>query len=249
MASRKFPILVVAGVGNGGGTGASVARLFAKNGYRVAVLARNADQLNAFTESIKADGGEAAPFPVQAYTHDSMKATFSSIRTAWPDSEIRAAVWNAGAGIFKTFLDVTENDIKQSLDTNVIGAFAFARETILAFKEVEPNELGKRGTLIFTGATAAIRGNVWTSAFAAGKHGLRALSQSLAKEFGKENIHVAHSIIDGLIRTDHADKEKTANPSGSLNPDSIAKAYLNLANQDSSAFTWELDLRPAHEKW
>lgn len=66
-----------------------------------------------------------------------MKATFASIRTAWPDSEIRAAVWNAGAGIFKTFLNVTENDIKQSLDTNVIGAFAFARETILAFKEVE----------------------------------------------------------------------------------------------------------------
>ncbi|KAG8933270.1 hypothetical protein FRC01_010086 [Tulasnella sp. 417] len=256
MASRKLPILVVAGVGNGLGTGAATARLFAKNGYRVAVLARNADQLNAFAESIKADGGEAAPFPIQAYTHDSMKATFSSIRKAWPDSEIRAAVWNAGAGIFKTFLNVTEDDIKQSLDTNVIGAFAFARETILAFKEVEPNELGKRGTLIFTGATAAIRGNVYTSAFSAGKHGLRALSQSLAKEFNKENIQyrrdafqVSHAIIDGLIRTDRADQEKTANPHGALKPESIAKAYLSLANQDSSAFTWELDLRPAHEKW
>ncbi|KAG8947924.1 hypothetical protein FRC04_010120 [Tulasnella sp. 424] len=248
MASRKLPIIVVAGVGGGGGTGGATARLFAKNGYRVAVLARNADQLKAFAESIKADGGEAAPFPVEAYTHDSMKATFSSIKQAWPDSEIRAALWNAGAGVFKNFLDVTEDDIKQSLDTNVVGAFAFARETILAFKEAEPNDIGKRGTLIFTGATAAIRGNTWTSAFAAGKHGLRALSQSLAKEFGKENIHVAHSIIDGAIGTDRAPKEKAADPNQSLNPNSIAKAYLNLANQDSSAFTWELDLRPAHEK-
>lgn len=74
---------------------------------------------------------------MEAYTHDSMKATFSSIKQAWPDSEIRAALWNAGAGVFKNFLDVTEDDIKQSLDTNVIGAFAFARETILAFKETE----------------------------------------------------------------------------------------------------------------
>ncbi|KAG9012471.1 hypothetical protein FRB90_006707 [Tulasnella sp. 427] len=216
---------------------------------RVAVLARNADSLKSLAESIKADGGEAAPFPVESYTYDSMKSTFGSIKQAWPDSEIRAALWNVGAGVFKNFLDVTEDDIKTSLNVNVLGAFAFARETILAFKDTEPNELGKRGTLIFTGATAAIRGNTWTSAFASGKHGTRALSQSLAKEFGKDNIHVAHSIIDGAIRTERAAKEKVANPDGALNPDSIAKAYLSLANQDSSAFTWELDLRPAHEKW
>ncbi|KAG8893156.1 hypothetical protein FRC00_010937, partial [Tulasnella sp. 408] len=215
MASRKLPILVVAGVGSGGGTGGATARLFAKNGYRVAVLARNADRLNAFAESIKADGGEAAPFPVETYTHDSMKTTFSSIKQAWPDSEIRAALWNVGPGVFKNFLDVTEDDIKTIVDTNIVGAFAFA--------PARTNELGKRGTLIFTGATAAIRGNTYTSAFAAGKHGVRALSQSLAKEFGKQNIHVAHSIIDGPIRTDRADKEKAADPNAALNPDSIAK--------------------------
>jgi len=125
----------------------------------------------------------------------------------------------------------------------------------VAFKDLELNEVGKRGTLIFTGATASIRGNVVTSAFAAGKHGLRALSQSLAKEFGKQNIHVAHAIIDGGILTDMARQrmtpEQAANPDpdARLTPEAIANAYLFLTRQDRSAFTWELDLRPAHEKW
>lgn len=247
MASRKLPVLVVAGVGNGTGTGAATARLFAKNGYSVAVLARNPEHLKNLADSIKADGGDAAPFPVETYTHDTMKSIFGDIKKHWPESEIRAAVWNAGYGVWKPFLDLTPEEIKESVETNTIGPFAFARESILAFKDLELNEIGKRGTLIFTGATASIRGNVTTSGFAAGKHGLRALSQSLAKEFGKQNIHVAHSIIDGGIKTGR----RTDNPSAdtSLSPDSIANAYLFLARQDRSAFTWELDLRPAHEKW
>jgi len=99
-----------------------------------------------------------------------------------------------------------------------------------------------------------LRGNVVTSAFSAGKHGVRALSQSLAKEFGKENIHVAHAIIDGGILTDRSramkkSEEWEANEDVRLNPDAIAQSYLHLANQERSAWTWELDLRPAHEKW
>jgi len=253
MASRKHPILVVAGIGNGSGTGGATARLFAKSGYRVALLARNADELKKLASSIKGEGGEAEGFPVQAYTFDNVKTAFASIKQTWPDSEIRAAVWNAAAGTWKSFLDVTEEEIKTSLDTNVLGAFAFARESILAFKDLELNEIGKRGTLIFTGATASIRGNVTTSAFATAKNGVRALSQSLAKEFGKQNIHVAHAIIDGGILTDRArsyqSAEKLANPDALLTPEGIAKTYLFLANQERSGFTWELDLRPAHEKW
>ncbi|THH07724.1 hypothetical protein EW146_g9223, partial [Bondarzewia mesenterica] len=113
-------------------------------------------------------------------------------------------------------------------------------------------EKGKRGTLLFTGATASLRGNVTTSAFATGKFGLRALAQSLSKEFGKENIHVAHVIIDGGIVTDRSRARGEAwvnNPDVRLEPDSIAKAYQYLTEQDRSAWTWELDLRPAHEKW
>ncbi|KAG8900304.1 hypothetical protein FRB99_006124 [Tulasnella sp. 403] len=228
------------------------SRLFAKSGYRVALLARNPDHLKSLSESIKSDGGEAAPFPIDSYTHESMPGVFSSIKSTWPDADIRAAVWNAGLGTWKSFLDVTEKDIRESLDINVVGAFAFARESILAFKDLDLNEKGKRGTLIFTGATASLRGNTNTSVIAAGKHGLRALSNSLAKEFGKQNIHVAHAIMDGVIRTGQSKsyfpEDKLNDPDAMLSPDSIANAYLYLTDQDRSAMTWELDLRPAHEK-
>jgi NAD(P)-dependent dehydrogenase (short-subunit alcohol dehydrogenase family) len=102
-------------------------------------------------------------------------------------------VYNVGEAVFKNFLDVTPKDVQAVLQTGVAGAFSFARAAILAFKDNDLEQpSGKRGTLIFTGATASLRGGPLTSAFSAGKHGVRALSQSLAKEFGKENIHVAH---------------------------------------------------------
>jgi len=121
---------------------------------------------------------------------------WSSIHAQFPKPEyaIRAAVFNVGYGVWKPFLEITPQEVQDSLQTNVAAAFSFSRGAILAFKENKELEepAGTRGTLIFTGATAATRGNVVTSAFAAGKFGVRALSQSLAKEFGKENIHVAH---------------------------------------------------------
>lgn len=129
---------------------------------------------------------------VSAYDYATFADTFRKIRSEWPNTPIRSAVFNAGAGYWKSFLDVKEEEIRDSLDNNVIAAFGFAREAILAFKDQEENELGKKGTIIFTGATAALRGNKTTSAFAAGKFGLRALSQSLAKEFGPQGIHSAH---------------------------------------------------------
>jgi len=252
MAARR-PIFVVAGVGNGTGTGAASAHVFAKAGYRVALIARNADHLKKTAEEIKSAGGDAVSFPIKAYTHGELHTAFEAIKKHWPDEEIRVSVFNAGQGVWKPFLDITPEEVQSSVDTNIVAAFAFARESILAFKGLQLNEAGKRGTLIFTGATAAWRGNKTTSAFAAGKFGLRALSQSLNKEFGKQNIHVAHSIIDGGILTDRSkgtrDEEWLKNEDVRLNPKSIAKSYLYLANQDRSAWTWELDLRPAHENW
>ncbi|EJD00012.1 short-chain dehydrogenase/reductase SDR [Fomitiporia mediterranea MF3/22] len=254
MASQNArPILVVAGVGNGSGTGASTARVFAKEGYRVALIARNADHLKKTADEINAAGGVAAPFPVATYDAASLTSAFNSIKGQWPDSRLRVAVWNAGYGIWKPFLQITDEEVAEALNTNVRAAFAFSRLAITAFKENDLNDVGKRGALIFTGATAAWRGNTTTSAFAAGKFGLRALSQSLNKEFGKDNIHVSHSIIDGVILTDrvrsYRNDKDWENEDIRLNPDSIAKSYLYLVNQDRTAWTWELDLRPAHEKW
>ena len=111
----------------------------------------------------------------------------------WPspgNTELRVALWNVGVNVFGSFLTVTEADIQSSLEVHVTAGFSFSRKVILAMKENGLDQNGSRGTLIFTGATASIRGNIFTSAFAAGKHGIRALSQSLAKEFWKENIHV-----------------------------------------------------------
>lgn len=124
-----------------------------------------------------------------------MTSVWASIQQRFPKPEyvIRVAVFNAVAGIFKPFLSVTPEDVQDTLQTGITGAFAFSRAAILAFKENDLEEpTGKRGTLVFTGATSALRGGPFTSIFSAGKFALRALSQSLAKEFGKENIHVAH---------------------------------------------------------
>ncbi|KAI5117583.1 hypothetical protein M0805_004578 [Coniferiporia weirii] len=254
--SSKRPILIVAGVGNGSGTGAATARLFAKAGFRIALIARNADHLKKTADEINAAGGEAAAFPIAAYTSPALKSAFDAISSHWPatTSILRVAVWNAAFNIRKPFLEITDEEVGEAVDTNIRAAFAFSRSVITAFKENALDENGKRGTLIFTGATAAWRGNTTTSAFAAGKFGVRALSQSLNKEFGKDNIHVAHAIIDGSILTGQGKERKNdpaweQNADVRLDPDSIAKSYLYLTNQDRSAWTWELDLRPAHETW
>ncbi|RXW19136.1 hypothetical protein EST38_g6717 [Candolleomyces aberdarensis] len=249
-------VLVVAGVGNGSGTGAATARLFAKNGYSVALIARGADSLTKISDEINSAGGQATPFPLKSYSHEDIAATWAAIKQHFPkpEYEIRAAVWNAGQGVWKPFLEITPEEVQLSLDTGVAAAFAFARQSILSFKENEIDSTnGKRGALIFTGATASVRGNVVTSAFSAAKHGARALSQSLAKEFGKDSIHVSHAIIDGGILTDRSKERRDPswinNDNLRLRPESIAESYLYLVNQDNSSWTWELDLRPAHEKW
>jgi len=247
-------LFVVAGVGNGSGTGAASARAFAKQGYSVALLARG-DSLQKIADDIKQSGGDAHAFSLKDYTHQSIGDAFKAIKSHWPSVPVRVALFNAAFGVWAPFLETTPEQVQESIDTNVVAAFAFARESILLFREQDINEHGKRGTLLFTGATASIRGNTTTSAFSAGKHGLRALSQSLNKEFGKQNIHVAHSIIDGPILTDrqrsrHGDEpEWEKNKDLVISPESIANAYLYLASQDRSAWTWELDLRPSHEKW
>jgi NAD(P)-dependent dehydrogenase (short-subunit alcohol dehydrogenase family) len=257
------PLFVVAGIGNGSGTGAATARLFAKSGYRVALISRGPEYLNKLATELNQAGAEAAAFPLADYTPGSIKSAFASIKSHWPSSPLRVAVFNAGYGIWKPFLEITEDEVRESIDTNILAAFAFSRAALLEFTKLDletANEGGvagdarKRGTLIFTGATASIRGNTTTSAFSASKFAIRALSQSLAKEFGKQNIHVAHSIIDGGIITDRTKSRRNdpsweANQDVRLDPDSIAKTYLHLVEQDSSSWTWEIDLRPAHEKW
>jgi len=250
-------ILIIAGIGSGVGTGGATARAFSKAlGYRVALIARNPEKLKATADDIQKAGGEVKDFPVKDYSWSSITSVFSAIASHWPDGEIRATIWNAAQWHKGPFLEVKPADVQESVDVNVTAAFAFAQESVKAFLKAgeKATDSPSRGTLIFTGATAAIRGGAEYGVFAAGKHAQRALSQSLAREFGKQNIHVAHVIVDGLIITDRT-KERFSHTGllddehKRLSPEAIANSYLYLHQQDVSAWTHELDLRPAHEKF
>ncbi|KAI0260339.1 NAD-P-binding protein [Gloeopeniophorella convolvens] len=251
MSSR--PIIVVAGVGNSSGTGAATARLFAQSGYDVALIARESDSLRKFAAELKTGDVDAAAFPVADYNYAEVSAAFDAARAHWPNGAIRVALFNAGFALWKPFLETTPEEVTRVVDTNISAAFAFAHGALRAFEGLPLDARGKRGTLLFTGAIASVRENATLAAISAAKFALRSLSQSLSKEFGTQNIHVAHAVIDGGIITDvskaRRGKEWAANPDGAIKPESIAQAYLYLVNQDRSAWTWELDLRPAHEKW
>ena len=197
---------------------------------------------------------QAAAFPIPDYSYGATLSVFDTIVAhKWNSggpSEIRVGVWNAGAGGRKGFLDVTEEDITTSLQVNVTAAFAFSRGAILKFKENSLDERGKRGTLIFTGATASVKANALMSGFASAKFAMRALSTSIAKEFAPKGVHVAHAIIDGVIdipRTKEWLKDQP--PEAKIDADAIAEAYWNLHTQSKRCFTNEIDIRPMLEKW
>ncbi|KAE9404202.1 NAD(P)-binding protein [Gymnopus androsaceus JB14] len=242
------PVVIIAGIGVGGGTGGATARAFSKEGYSIALIARGSDSLKALEDELRASGADAASFLIPP---------FEAVRTRFPSPEyiVRAALYNAVDRVWKPFFEVTDEDMAGALQTQIEGAWYFSREAISEFKknDIEPIS-GKRGILMFTGATASLRGNTSTSIFSAGKHAQRGLSQSLAKEFGKDNIHVAHVIIDGAILTpfllsSRNDPTLQTNEDIRLSPQGIASTLLFLTKQHRSTWTWELDLRPAHEKW
>ncbi|CEQ42597.1 SPOSA6832_04428 [Sporobolomyces salmonicolor] len=276
MTASKF-IVVVSGLGNGTGTGASVARLFAKQlGYRIALLSRPRKEVDELKNEIKNAGGEAEVFNVDKYTHATLKTTFEKIKQTWPDGRLKAAVWNTAQWSNIPFLDIKEQDIELSAQLNIIAATAFAQEAVRAFT-ASGNGDDVGGTLIMTGATSAWRGKEGFGAFAAGKHGLRALSQSIAREYGPQGVHVAFvvhrsfcasrcsfaqyslslQVIDGVILTTRTAAMFANHPvKGSswlhdekqrLSPDSIARTYLFLHQQTPDAWTLEMDLRRAGE--
>ncbi|KAF9258817.1 short-chain dehydrogenase/reductase SDR [Marasmius fiardii PR-910] len=248
------PLVIVAGVGAGSGTGAASAKLFSKAGYDVALIARNANSLKTLADEINSSNfrGKATPFPTRSYCQPDIHSVLSSIWSHYSPKEsiFRIGIFNIGYPVFKPFLETTPEEWKSSIEGNTEAAYGFSRQVIPKLLENETNEefeldgkkvVGGKGSLIFTGATAALRGGKVTSAFSAAKGANRNLNHSLAKEFWPQGIHVAHAIIDGRIQGEYS---KTG-----LDPESIAQAYLNLARQDRTAWTWELDLRPAEEAW
>ena len=229
-------------LGVGPGLGAAVARRFAREGFAVALMARREGSATGVREEIEGAGGTALPVSADATDPASVAAAFDHIRSNLGAPEV--FVYNAGAFQMGGILDLSPEKFDECFRANCAGAFYAAQQVLPAMVEA------RRGTVLLTGATAALRGGARFSALAVGKFGLRALAQSMAREFGPQGIHVAHIIVDGQIDTPRVREMSPGRENHTmLSPDAIAETYWQLHAQDRSAWTLELDLRPAVESF
>jgi NAD(P)-dependent dehydrogenase (short-subunit alcohol dehydrogenase family) len=233
-------------IGAGDATGSAVARRFAKEGYTVCVARRTATALKPLVDQITVEGGKAVAFGLDARREDQVVNFFHQIEAEVGPVEV--LVFNVGGNVRFPVLETTSQKYFKVWEMCAMAGFLAGRE---AARLMLPRG---RGTLLFTGATASLRGAAGFSAFAGGKAALRALAQSMARELGPKGLHVAHVVIDGMIDTaftrEHfAQRVEEVGPDGILNPDHIADAYWWLHEQPRDAWTFELDLRPSAERW
>ncbi len=231
---------VAAVIGVGPGLGTAIARRFAREGFAVGLMARSEESLSAAREEVESAGGRALAVAADATDPASMARAFDEVREGLGDPEV--FVYNAGAFQMGGILELTPELFDDCFRANCSGAFYGAQQVLPAMLEKG------RGTVIFTGATAALRGSANFAALTTGKFGLRALAQSMAREFGPQGIHVSHVIIDGQIDTPRVREMSPEREEHTmLSPDAIAESYWQLYTQDPTAWTLELDLRPAVE--
>ena len=222
-------------VGAGSGNSAAVARALAADGYRVVLAARNISNLESLSAQI-----DAQAVSCDATSVESVADLFKSVEQSVGKADV--VLYNASAYTAGPITDLDPGLVLDSLMQTAYGAFLVAQQATIAMKQ-----LGG-GALFFTGATASIKGFPNFAPFAMGKFALRGLAQSLARELGPENIHVAHFIIDGGIAAPGRDLSKAETDSNAddaeLEPDAIAHTYMAVLRQHRSAWTHEVDLRP-----
>ncbi|MGE3293250.1 MAG: SDR family NAD(P)-dependent oxidoreductase [Geminicoccaceae bacterium] len=216
-------------VGAGDGLSASLARLFTNEGIRVALAARNIDKLGALAEATG-----AATFACDASEPDQVAALFEAVDRALGEPP-EIVVYNASARARGPLVELDPAEVARSLQVTAFGGFLVAQQ---ATRRMLPRG---RGAVLFTGASASVKGYRHSAPFAMGKFALRGLAQSMARELAPQGIHVAHFVIDGAIR---AAGRPEPSPDAHLDPDAIARAYLAILRQDRSAWTWEIELRP-----
>lgn len=229
---------VCAIIGIGPGNGRALTRRFARAGHRVAMVSRNADYLQELENEV--DGSLA--FPCDATDDAAVRATFERIhRDLGPVSTV---IYNAGAGIFKTTEEADAGDFEATWKTNTLGLVHVAQAALPQLRAQTP------ARLIVMGASAAWRGRAQTAPFASAKAAQRSLAQSLARQLGPEQIHVAYVVIDGVIDLPRTREMLPDQPDEFfLSADAIADSVWALCQQDPSAWTFELDLRPFGENW
>jgi len=233
-------------VGAGDATGGAVARRFARAGYVACVTRRSADKLEPLVRSIRDSGGEAHGFASDARKEDEVTALVEDIENRIGPIEV--FVFNVGANVPCGILEETPRKYFKIWEMACFGGFLTSQA--VARRMVARGQ----GTIIFTGATASLRGAANFAAFAGAKHAVRALAQSMARELGPRGIHVAHTVIDGaidtaFIRDSFPAKYAQKSQDGILSPEHIAEAYWYLHGQPRDAWTFELDLRPWLEPW
>ena len=237
-------------IGAGDFIGSAIARRFAREGYIVVAGRRNADKLEALKGTIEKDGGRCVTKAVDARVEDDVTAFLNSADEIAP---LEICVFNPGANVNFPILETTERVFRKVWEMACYGGFLTGREAARRMLK------HGKGTIIFTGATASVRGGVGYAAFASAKFGLRAVAQSMARELGPKNIHVAHLLIDAGVDTAFV-RERIKQRGGEaalaglkedqlMDPDSIANAYWFLHTQPRDGWTFELDIRPFMEKW
>lgn len=235
-------------IGAGDDTGAAIGRAFAREGMIACLVRRprHSEALAGLAQSIRDEGHQAIALPADAREEDEMIALVDRIEAEIAPLEV--AVFNIGANVSFPITEMTSRVYRKVWEMAAFSGFLMGREVARRMEE------RGRGTIIFTGATASTRGRPGMAAFAGAKHALRALAQSMARELGPKNIHVAHTIIDGaidsnFIRQNVPGVDQAREEDRILNPAHIAQNYVMLHRQPRDAWTHELDLRPWKETW
>jgi NAD(P)-dependent dehydrogenase (short-subunit alcohol dehydrogenase family) len=241
MTETPYRTALIVGVGSG--LSASLARLFSENGMKVALGARRADGLAALAKEI---GGKA--FACNAADPDDVAKLFAEVEAAFGAPDV--VVYNASYRTRGPLVELVPEEVAKSIAVSAFGGFLVAQQAV---KRMLPKgqgaaQGGGHGAIIFTGASASVKGYAQSAPFAMGKFALRGLAQSMARELQPQGIHVAHVVVDGGIRSERR-PDPPDKPDSVLDPDAIAQSYLHLLQQHRSAWAWEIELRPWVEKF
>ena len=229
-------------VGVGPGLGAALVRRFAQGGHAVAMVARSREFMDGLAAELKTAGGRTLAVTADVGDAAQIGRAFDAVRSKLGAPEM--LLYNAGSGMWGTITEITPEQYEESWRTNAYGAFLCAKEAV---SDMIKN---KRGVMLFTGATAGIKAGPKSAAFGPAKFAVRGLAQSLARDLGPRGIHVAYVNVDGIIDIPHIrSRMSSLKDEDVLKPAAIAEAYWHLANQDPSAWTQELDVRPFKEKF
>jgi len=234
---------IIIGIGQDRGLGAQLSKRFAKEGLHVFVASRTQSNLDSLVSRIEAEGGTATAVCTDATSEDQVISLFNEV-----GEDLSLAIFNPAFGYSGRIIDMDSEYFERSWKVSCYGGFLFGRE---ALKRMVPQG---EGTIIYTGATAALRGRPNYAAFNSAKSGLRTLAQAMAKEYGPDGIHVGHMIIDGTIAGDkvikgNPDYASKLGEAGMVNLDGIVDSFVHLYRQKPQAWTFELDLRTSIETW